>query len=306
MILNVLTRWGTTIGLLNSVLRNQQALLDYFQQKNPGIDQGRKNSLRSFVNDFSFWKKLTIVKKVMDPIHQFQYMSEAEEHKLYTIANTWNKIRSHLYSMAANEDDETDLNHIAQVIWEDRYLSQITELHVVAALLLPQNHAIKVLGVSTEPTFAPLMHRFFNQHLTSAEAATAMKQWLAFRDQEDGFHTSSECWTYQMDPELFWTFSRNFASTLSSLARKVMKLPGNSVLAERSWSVMNLIMNKTRNSMSSISVDKLMFIYMNERTLNRPGISKRSYNLLASTLTKAIYVKWKTDCCRMKLSFRSP
>jgi hypothetical protein len=32
---------------------------------------------------------------------------------------------------------------------------------------------------------------------------------------------------------------------------------------------MNLIMNKIRNSLHSINVDKLMFIYMNERTLNR-------------------------------------
>ena len=39
LVLNVLTRWGTTVGLLNSVLNYQQALLDYFQQKNPGIDQ---------------------------------------------------------------------------------------------------------------------------------------------------------------------------------------------------------------------------------------------------------------------------
>ncbi len=32
---------------------------------------------------------------------------------------------------------------------------------------------------------------------------------------------------------------------------------------------MNLIMNKIRNSLHSINVDKLMFIYMNERALNR-------------------------------------
>ena len=42
------------------------------------------------------------------------------------------------------------------------------------------------------------------------------------------------------------------------------------MLAERSWSIMNLIMNKTRNLLGSINVDKLMFIYMNDRTLHRP------------------------------------
>jgi len=32
---------------------------------------------------------------------------------------------------------------------------------------------------------------------------------------------------------------------------------------------MNLIKTKTRNFLSNVNVDKLMYIYMNERTLNR-------------------------------------
>ena len=70
-----------------------------------------------------------------------------------------------------------------------------------------------------------------------------------------------------------------------------MKLPGNSVLAERSWSVMNLIMNKTR--MSSISVDKLMFIYMNERTLNRPGDIKKKLKFAGIDIDES-------DLCEME------
>ena len=146
---------------------------------------------------------------------------------------------------------------------------------MVASLLLPQNRTIKVVGVTTEHAFSSIMHRFFARYLNAEDSIVAMRQWLAFRDQEDGFHANSECWTYQMTPELFWNFCKHFALILSKLARKVMMLPGNSMLAERSWSVMNLIMNKTRNSMASINVDKLMFIYLNERTLNRPKEIKR-------------------------------
>ncbi len=38
---------------------------------------------------------------------------------------------------------------------------------------------------------------------------------------------------------------------------------------------MNLIKTKTRNSLSNVNVDKLMYIYMNERTLNRPKDLKK-------------------------------
>lgn len=51
-------------------------------------------------------------------------------------------------------------------------------------------------------------------------------------------------------------------------------LSGNSVLAERSWSIINLIINKTRNSLKLVNVDKLTFIYLNNWTLNRPQDTK--------------------------------
>ncbi len=38
---------------------------------------------------------------------------------------------------------------------------------------------------------------------------------------------------------------------------------------------MNLIKTKTRNQLSNINVDKLMYIYINERTLNRPRDLKK-------------------------------
>jgi len=46
-------------------------------------------------------------------------------------------------------------------------------------------------------------------------------------------------------------------------------IPGNSVLAERDWSIMNLIKSKTRNQLSNVNADKLMYIYINERTLKK-------------------------------------
>ena len=276
------------------MLKSKQAILDYFQQNAPGIDQGRSHPLGTFVNDFSFWKKLAIVQKILDPIHKAQYMSEAEGHKLYAVTANWNRLRSHLYTMAKeDEDSEMDLHHIAEIVWEDRYLSQITELHVVAALLVPQNHNIQVIGVSTSQAFFSIMHRFFAEYLNVEEAKSAMKQWLSFRNQEDGFYPASECWTYQTDSELFWNFSRSFAFDLSNIARKVIMLPANSVLAERNWSVMNLIMTKSRNSLHSINVDKLMFIYMNERTLNRPTDFKSKLQFASIDINE-------TDLCEME------
>jgi hypothetical protein len=176
-VLSVITRWEITIDLLNSVLKNQQALLNYFKQKNLDIDQERSRPLNTFINDYFFWKKLILVKKILDFIHQYQHMSKIESHKLYTIANNWNRIRAHLYSMIEeDEDNETDVRLIAQNVWEERYLSQIVDIHVIAALLILINHAIKIVDVSTVHAFSSIMHRFFNHHINAEDATIVMKQ----------------------------------------------------------------------------------------------------------------------------------
>ena len=172
-----MTRWDSQLELLNSILKNQQALWEYFQQSKLDIDQKRKSLLIDIVNDYSFWKKLSIVKRVLNFIHKIQYMFEIKGHKLHTMTANWNKIRSHLYFMTNETDEETNLVHIVEVIWENRYLNQTTELHMIAALLLSQNHVMKMIEVSSKHAFRSIMHRFFHRYLdTNIDAAFVMKE----------------------------------------------------------------------------------------------------------------------------------
>ncbi len=57
---------------------------------------------------------------------------------------------------------------------------------------------------------------------------------------------------------------------------------------------MNLIKMKTRNSLSNVNVDKLMYIYMNERTLNRPKNLKKKLRY-----TQSIEID-EEELCEMK------
>jgi len=57
---------------------------------------------------------------------------------------------------------------------------------------------------------------------------------------------------------------------------------------------MNLIKTKTRNSLNNVNVDKLMYIYMNERTLNRSKNLKKKLRY-----TQSIEIDEK-KLCEMK------
>lgn len=56
---------------------------------------------------------------------------------------------------------------------------------------------------------------------------------------------------------------------LASFAEKLTNICANSVTSERAWSAMNYIHSKTRNSLSLKTADKLQFIYINIRTLQK-------------------------------------
>ncbi len=111
---------------------------------------------------------------------------------------------------------------------------------------------------------------FFVRYTNSFhDVESTMKQWLAFKSQMNDFQFNAECWRWTEDSKLFWLCIESFALQLSKLSLRVNRISDNSVLAKRDWFIMNLIKTKTRNQLSNINVDKLMYIYINERTLNR-------------------------------------
>jgi len=179
------------VGLMNSVLKNEEAITRYVRQLKPGIDP----KIISHLKNSDFWASLEQARDILEPIHQTQYLSEAEDYSLSRVLENWNRIRADLYSKAKKYPTIECLTHIADVIWEDRMLNQSTTLHVVSALLLPRNHDIKVVGLTTSPAFNTIMMSFFVRYTSSPhDAGSAMKQWLAFRSQIDGFQPNAECW----------------------------------------------------------------------------------------------------------------
>ncbi len=122
------------------------------------------------------------------------------------------------------------LKDIADDICELRLLQQSTSLHVVVAPLLSQSHDIKVVGLTASPAFSSIMLAFFNRYsFCRSDAASVMKQWLAFRTQTEEFRPQAECWRWIDYPELFWPCCEPFAPRLAKLCLRVNKIPGNSV-----------------------------------------------------------------------------
>jgi hypothetical protein len=111
------------------------------------------------------------------------------------------------------------------------------------------------------------IHETFEQYFPNS-SEKALCSFYDFRHQRGPFHTRNKAWKMK-ESSLFWAYMRAYCPELASFAERLIRICANSVTSERAWSAMNYIHSKSRNSLSINTVDKLTFIYMNVRTLQR-------------------------------------
>jgi hypothetical protein len=75
----------------------------------------------------------------------------------------------------------------------------------------------------------------------------------------------------------FWTESKPFAPELSEFALRLLHTPANSVPSERSFSTRNLIQDLKRNALNPVVADKVSYIRVNQRVLDRKGTDARTW-----------------------------
>ena len=152
LILHCITRWGSQVGMLNSVLANQRVLELYSQQAHPQIDANKKNKethVLPILQDLGFWQDAARIQRILKPIHEIQYLSESDNYPLYRVLDNWMQIKISIMRLSQERGMESaNIPHIANTLWDDRYLHQINQLHVAAYLLVPNNHAKTTAGQS--------------------------------------------------------------------------------------------------------------------------------------------------------------
>jgi hypothetical protein len=66
-------------------------------------------------------------------------------------------------------------------------------------------------------------------------------------------------------------FDNKDHNELAHLAVRIFETIANSVASERAFSTINLIVTKLRNRLGAKKADKLIYIYMNQRVLDKAG-----------------------------------
>jgi hypothetical protein len=273
LVASVITRWGTQYRLLKALLDSKRAIT-YFCA-NDDVDFGYKELLKTK----DFWIQLEDLCEILSPIHELQRMSEDNKATLIYVYGRWRNIYNHLLNYSRTTSSfaaeishhlhRTD-KHIAKdegLTWKERYARQVRNLHLVAHFIQPSTRNEHIDSASQDLIYHEFKQRF------PANYQTIFTQWIAFRTQTGDFIMNEIQNDLQHKPQLFWAFHQQAGCPeLARFASILLTTIANSVPSERAWSTMNFIHTKQRNRLAVNTLNKLMFIYINQRSLRKHAI----------------------------------
>jgi hAT family C-terminal dimerisation region len=256
--LSVITRWGSQVRMLQSLQRVKLALKIYYTLLPTDAGQSIRKH-QSLINNQNWWDNITNLLKILNPIDEAIKMSESDKANLHYVVSRWKKLWKHL------DQHKT----ISAEAFEKRFKRQTNDCHLMAYLLNPAtvgDNMNEIPGYQ-DINWHERAYAFFVHH--QIEPVSALKELDEFREKTGRFYSKLWCWQLAEDASVFWNSATILAPTIGPIAIRLMSTPATSVPSERAFSILNLVHNKLRNRLSTERVDKLQYIYINERVLRK-------------------------------------
>ena len=292
-VLSVITRWGSQIGVIVAVLKNEEALMSWLrdlrvleasqkQTSKRATTQANPGSLTkvlAILRDSTFWIGLRDLKALLLPIHEAQKMSESDRAHLGKVNGRWVNIQNEMKSMSGSSLD-AEITEIFKPggMFYHRFQRQHDDLHWVAWALDPATLNTRITTPIQDRVLRVLRHYIKN----TRDSETAKTLFYAFRASEHPFSRLNEnLWDDNLvsRPINFWRYIQGPGGPLADMAIRVYSTIANSVPNERSFSAMNLIKNSFRSQLTIDRLDKLVTISMNARLFRRGAEGEAWWNI---------------------------
>lgn len=268
----VITRWGSQWGMICSVLNNEEALRLWVADPRAEIKNGR---VKQYILDPLFWDSLKKLALLIKPLHEAQKMSESNKATLGDVVPRWNDLKAKFQSLRPIIPQVSaiiDQPHCSaspnshDSVFDTRMKVQTLPIHAASYYLTPTNVAKSMSDKDRDSVIKWLMK------VTQEKDWTALRSaFWSFRTQKEGFHHNDQSWMDKENPVLFWRTHLDRYPELAIIATRIFETIANSVPSERAFSCMNLVHSKQRNRLGPLKVAKLVYIYMNQRTLDSVG-----------------------------------
>ncbi|KAJ6436477.1 sugar hydrolase [Purpureocillium lavendulum] len=283
-----ITRWGTQLAAVRSLLDNKDALRAFARDpatlnglKQPIVKeeehetQSSLSQAISYINDIEFWADVEMLFKVLEPIGRAQVSSERDRAGLGEVIPRWLSIQAAWDALEEAGQDPLINYQELKVLRKQRFDVQTDDIHYMAFTLDPATTEPKHKFLTTG--IVRRAHNFLEENTNAEEYGNLFREFCQFRAREGSlFGPGSRIHRAECDDAPHhqhvldsWRYLHSMNVSLAALAKRVLGALANSVPSERSFSSINFLHNKIRNRLTVTSTNKLAFIYMNSRVLRR-------------------------------------
>ena len=268
LLLSVITRWGSQFLLVISVLRCKGPLFAWLSDSRArmGKKGSKVNILEKIITDHVFWANLSSLEQILRPIHEAQKMSESDGSILSKVIPRWMKLEAELRQLGILLPSLIGGITQAGGVFRERSKKQITDVHYAAWLLDPISLLKPPGQIQIDIGIKFLLARAAQENKKAIHISI-----LEFRTQGGEFGPSHPASMHYDNPIAYWKsyLYNETHGALAKLAVRIFEAIANSVASERAFSAMNLIHSKLRNRLGAEKSHKLIYIYMNQRVLDR-------------------------------------
>lgn len=253
------TRWGTMYEMFHSLLDSKEAIIAV-------VGFVLENDIREIIlddlNSQCYWIKVSHLCCLFKPIVDSIKMFESDLPCLYQVYPKLIEISKIINDICDNNDYEESLE--IKRILKTRIQSMINDTILLASLVDPLNHGKTI----SNDQFIQIRSFIKEKLQDESEFKILWSEILQYR-AKTGVFNNIYIWEDAtiVDAITWWKCHGNVAQALQKIAIRVLNIPASSAAAERSWSTMGNIHSDLRNRLTDDRVEKLVYVYQNERVL---------------------------------------
>jgi hypothetical protein len=144
LILSGITRWGTQLNMVKSLLDSKQALRNYAAQRFTG--ENKDKWIVATLLDDGLWERLELLLTLLTPVHESQKMSESNTAHIGRVKSRWDHIRAEFLQLERLEQFEFVDWPFLWEIFDEREQRQLRPIHYLAQYLVPSNWQLPWFG----------------------------------------------------------------------------------------------------------------------------------------------------------------
>lgn len=188
--------------MLESVANNEAALRSYVEDpdaKFPLQHNGTPNCTKENVQNHEFWVDLDELITLLQPIHEQQKISEANNATFDKVYTRWLDIQLHLTTQSRQNRFREEINDFLMTKFCPRLNKQINSAHHSAHYLHPANLHKRLDLLRQNEILA-----FLKQYTRCPKHAALENEFYDFREKSGVFGPHVKAWENVEDAVLFW------------------------------------------------------------------------------------------------------